>query len=303
MLREYGVTVELTGGIGNQLFSYFAGASLAFKENWPLYLDPTYIKNEIKYPQGSIESLNIQGIFLTCRKQKSRLHTFGRRLQNFVIRKSSIVRWLDYRIRGRYTATEIGFDRHVLDLKSQVYLRGYFQTWKYFNFVIEARPSLKLELQSTSDWYKHMSKKILSEEPISIHLRRGDYSPLSKTVGLLSNSYYISALKRLRDLGITNSVWIFSDDIELARNFFEHEIFTGASYIEPPDGTDPFESLFLMRDAKAHIIANSTYSWWAAMLRQNEGIVIAPEKWFRNMQDPLDLLPPQWLTIASTWED
>lgn len=303
MLRKSGITVELAGGIGNQLFSYFAGAALALKDNSTLYLDPTYIRQGINQYQGSIELLSLPGIFLAKRRQKKSLYAFGRRLENFALRKSSIARWLDFKIRGRYTTNEIGFDRNLLDLKPQLYLRGYFQTWKYFKLVLEAKPSLRLEFLNTSDWYKEMSRRIISEAPISIHLRRGDYSPLSRTVGLLSNSYYISALKYLREHGNTNTVWIFSDDIELAQNFFQNEIFDGASYIEPPNGTDPLESLFLMRSAKAHIIANSTYSWWAAMLREHEGIVIAPDKWFRNMSDPLDLIPPQWVTITSSWED
>lgn len=303
MLPENGVTVELMGGIGNQLFSYFAGAALTLKGNSTLYLDPTGVSNGNNRYQGSIETLRLPGIFLANKEQKSGPYAFISRLENFAVRKSSFLRSLDYRVRGRYTSNEIGFDQNILNLKPQVYLRGYFQTWKYFKLVVEARPNLRIDLLNTSDWYQKMSRRIVSEAPIAIHLRRGDYSPLSKTVGLLSDSYYINALKRLRDLGITNSVWIFSDDIELARNFFKHEIFTGASYVEPPEGIDPFESLFLMRDAKAHIIANSTYSWWAAMLREHEGIVIAPEKWFRNMLDPLDLIPPHWITIMSTWED
>ena len=301
--RENGVTVELTGGIGNQLFSYFAGAALTLKENSTLYLDPTHISNGNNRNQGSIESLCLPGIFLADKKHKHSLYPFISRLENFAVRKSSLLRLLDFKVRGRYTSNDVGFDRNLSDLKPQVYLRGYFQTWRYFKLVLEARPTLRLDLLNTSDWYQKMSKRILSEAPISIHLRRGDYSPLSRTVGLLSNSYYIRALKYLRDKGITNPVWIFSDDIELAQNLFQNEIFEGASYIEPPKGADPLESLFLMRSAKAHIIANSTYSWWAAMLREHEGIVIAPEKWFRNMLDPLDLIPPQWITITSTWED
>lgn len=303
MLRKSGVIVELRGGIGNQLFSYFAGAALALKGNATLYLDSTYISNGNNRDQGSIESLSLPAIFLANKRKKRGLYAFIRRLENFAVRKSVLLRLLDFKVRGRYTSNEIGFDRNLLNLKPEVYLRGYFQTWKYFQLVIEARPNLRLDLLSTSDWYQSMSKRIVSEAPISIHLRRGDYSPLSRTVGLLSNSYYISALKYLRGKGITNPVWIFSDDIDLAQDFFQNEIFEGASYIEPPKGADPLESLFLMRSANAHIIANSTYSWWAAMLREHDGIVIAPEKWFRNMADPLDLIPPHWITLTSTWED
>lgn len=303
MKPRRGVTVELAGGIGNQLFSYFAGAALALKRGHALYLDCTNICNTNNRHQGTIESLNLPGIFLERGKQKSSPYALGRRAENFALRRSSLLRSLDLKLHGRYTANEIGYDRNLLDLKCHVYLRGYFQTWKYFELVLEETETLKLELQNPSHWYREMNRKLLHELPISVHLRRADYLPLSRTIGLLSKSYYISALKYLRNQGITNSIWIFSDDIELARDFFDNEIFDGASYIDPPRGTDPLESLFLMKSAKAHIIANSTFSWWAAMLQRGDDLVIAPEKWFRNMSDPLDLIPSHWLTIPSSWED
>jgi hypothetical protein len=54
--------------------------------------------------------------------------------------------------------------------------------------------------------------------------------------------------------------------------------------------------------ASANVIANSTFSWWAAALNQNKGFVVAPDKWFRGLEDPKDLIPPDWILVKSQWE-
>jgi hypothetical protein len=62
------------------------------------------------------------------------------------------------------------------------------------------------------------------------------------------------------------------------------------------------ETLQLFRRCDGYIIANSSFSWWAAMLSQAVNpIVIAPTKWFRNLEDPKELIPPSWLRVNSTF--
>ena len=56
-----------------------------------------------------------------------------------------------------------------------------------------------------------------------------------------------------------------------------------------------------MKYCDHHIIANSSFSWWAAWLNQNPNqLVIAPKKWFGegfkdyNMKD---FYPENWVII------
>ena len=55
----------------------------------------------------------------------------------------------------------------------------------------------------------------------------------------------------------------------------------------------------LMSMCKHNIIANSTFSWWGAWLNRNQNkLVIAPEKWFAGWKyDTKDLIPESWQRI------
>ena len=83
------------------------------------------------------------------------------------------------------------------------------------------------------------------------------------------------------------------------------EIFDGIqgfdfTYIDPPSEANDFESLLLMGASDILIISNSTFSWWSAFLNKTP-IVYCPDKWFKNMNDPIHLIPANWNKIPSAW--
>jgi hypothetical protein len=51
------------------------------------------------------------------------------------------------------------------------------------------------------------------------------------------------------------------------------------------------------------VIANSTYSWWAATLGNPNKTIACPSKWFAQMVDPEDLYPEGWIKVSSEWID
>src|SRR5262249_20241756 len=113
------------------------------------------------------------------------------------------------------------------------------------------------------------------ERMVALHIRRGDYAGIRDPLGterdgwLLPMGYYRRALSELPNgLGLA----IFSDEPEWASDQFRDRN-PWVSY-----GTDPVVDMFLMARCRWNIIANSTFSWWAAWLnRQPEKVVIAPE--------------------------
>ena len=134
-----------------------------------------------------------------------------------------------------------------------------------------------------------------------IHVRRGDYVKVADKFGLLSKSYYLNSLKKIRDDGFAGPIWVFSDDILSAKALLDEGEFISARFIEQSVDSSPEESLILMSMAKVIVIANSTYSWWAASLNVDKSLVISPKTWFKSMEAPEYLLPDSWIKLESTW--
>ena len=66
-------------------------------------------------------------------------------------------------------------------------------------------------------------------------------------------------------------------------------------YVNENNALEDYEELFIMSRCKANIIANSTFSWWAAWLNQNKNkVVIAPKKWKLEREG---LILEEWITI------
>jgi hypothetical protein len=56
-----------------------------------------------------------------------------------------------------------------------------------------------------------------------------------------------------------------------------------------------------MSFGKAIITANSSFSWWAAASGDQSKTVITPTPWFKNLNEPKDLIPEHWIRIKSSW--
>jgi hypothetical protein len=57
-----------------------------------------------------------------------------------------------------------------------------------------------------------------------------------------------------------------------------------------------------MSKANYLVIGNSTFSWWAAYLNENQTNIVAPRKWFKGREDPSELMPPHWKLTESIWK-
>jgi hypothetical protein len=166
---------------------------------------------------------------------------------------------------------------------------GYWQHPRYFADIL---PQLKKEFVVKKEFhtteYTKLRRKITGCESVSIHIRRGDYIKINGH-HLLPLQYYKEALKL-----VEGPLFIFSDDIPWCKEYFK------GTFVEVED----YLSLELMKLCKHNIIANSTFSWWAAYLNENPNkIVISPEQWRLKKEDQMlvsgDILrPTDWHTIS-----
>ena len=142
--------------------------------------------------------------------------------------------------------------------KDNQVLIGYFQSEKYFQ-----------DLKKFVKDLFYVPKVKMPERSVSLHIRRGDYLKFSEIHSILEVDYYRKALSMIQDY---SHVYIFTDsDVP-----FDLDI-PNSTIIQ--EGTD-VDHFAMMSSCSHNIIANSTFSWWAAYLNENDNQVIAPKQWF-----------------------
>jgi hypothetical protein len=187
----------------------------------------------------------------------------------------------------------------ILDVPTDSYLFGYWQSEKYFREearTIRADFTFKPPLSRIND---ALARQIGRQNAISLHVRRGDYANNPKTTathGLCSLDYYRSAIKYVTDRVEAPSFYIFSDDPAWVKENIRLDF--PCHYVDNNKGAESYNDMRLMSMCKHHIIANSSFSWWGAWLNPNpEKIVVAPQKWFANNNDVSDLFPREWTLL------
>jgi hypothetical protein len=294
-------TVRLIGGLGNQLFIYFAGLYLSRKSSAQLVCDLSYLDTDKTKHGVSITSFGLEGRFI--RKPKWVVKTISKwsRLTSYSCRRSKKFNKLYEKISNTYVSKAIGYDHCLENIRADRTILGYFQTWKYVR-ALENDFDLDLKIRNPSEWFTQLSSVAEREHPVIIHVRHGDYfQDQNAFIGILGPNYYKSAISEVRAVGVSSPLWVFSNDIESAKRHLSPHVGTDVSWVVSPEGTDPAEELALMQFGGAHIIANSTFSWWGAYLSRSTKIVIAPRSWFKNQTEPLDLIPPDWRRIENDW--
>ena len=147
-----------------------------------------------------------------------------------------------------------------------------------------------------------MERRISSGPSAAVHFRRGDYvrnPSFSKDIGVLGMGYYQRAVRRLRERHPDVTLYIFSDDIDAIEREFKPDgphIFVRAT--EP---WHSYDKIRLMSQCQHAIIANSTFSWWAAWLISSpQKHVIAPDPWFAGERyNGEDIIPDEWERLAT----
>jgi hypothetical protein len=89
--------------------------------------------------------------------------------------------------------------------------------------------------------------------------------------------------------------------LKLAKEMFTHSGLDNVTYVDDSNLRSS-EILTIMSLSDDLVIANSSFSWWAGMLGNPLKNVYCPAKWFRNLEDPKDLYPPNWNIVDSAWE-
>lgn len=184
----------------------------------------------------------------------------------------------------RYDSTyeEPHFHYAGISYQQGLNLHGYFQSYKYWQDYGKAIRSM---LTPT----RHQERV---DDTTAIHVRRTDYLVHTGCYNILDMKYYEKAM----ELANTPKYLVFSDDIKWCQ---EH--FVGNNF-EFSEGNSTVVDFSIMIKCKNNIIANSSYSWWAAWLNSSaDKKIFVPKVWFGPQLSPThdikDLYPNEWVKV------
>lgn len=302
-LHKKAVTVQLVGGLGNQLFGYFAGRYVAERLGVNLNLDMSQFDKGITAHGSDIRAFTLNEKVVNLRQETRFPVLVWQNALNLTANKVPVTRTIVERVLGIHTAIPIGVDPRIHSVRPGMLMRGYYQSFRYVWQVVQRPGFSNFELKQPSPWFTQQVQAAQANPPIMVHVRRGDYAKTENAkFGMLSSEYYSQALAKLRrELGDATPVWVFSDELDKIKLELGEVLKGDVSYIHPPEGTVAAESLMLMTKGAGNIISNSTFSWWSAILN-GQSNVVAPTKWFKAMEDPEDLIPGSWLRQESVWK-
>lgn len=266
------IEVKLMGGLGNQMFQYAAGRCLADKLGCSVRVDVSDYKN------NPLRKLELDQL----------------------VPDLKVTGWWDRRLGSREIIREKQFSFspiHIDPKKKRHFLEGYWQSELYFK---SASSLVRRDFRTDEIMHPRspeLQKRLDRKKSVMLHVRRGDYVQNAHTNsfhGTCSMEYYQNSVRWMREKISAPEFTLFSDDPAWVRENFG---WLGCYEVAQIYGSDePVLELSLMSRANHFIIANSSFSWWAAWLGKSaDKVVCAPRNWFQDSSvDIKDLLPSEW---------
>lgn len=296
--------VNITGGLGNQMFQY--SFAVALKHQHPeedVYIDTQHYHTIFfkKYKSSNLHNgYELDKIFsglelpMAGFKQLVKLSYW---IPNYVVsrimRKVLPVRkteWISP------FSMDYAFDEKALKNSNSCYYEGYWQAIGYYSDIKDELMNVFAH-PAPNSYNANLIRKIQSSESVGIHVRRGDYLQTPYFKGICELNYYNKAITDLLKDGKRHTFYVFSNDIEWCKENLlvlikEHE----CVFVTENKGKDSCWDMFLMTYCKDLIIANSSFSWWGAFLNRNANRVYAPYPWL-NQNCKQEVYDASWIKM------
>ena len=274
------VKVRLQGGLGNQLFQYFAGiyfANLALtKPTFEIFLS-NHSDSDIRHFQLPIEMPLKESNFSANVRLLDKFYRSFPFIEHLHHRDSSVA---EAKLKTKKSNKDL-------------YLTGYYQTHKYFDLAKEEDKEFLIQrkIAAPSEYFLRQVANYSGGEFIGVHIRGGDYLYRNSIHVNLDSGYYSKAIGFMKErfnlpLVIFTNDKVFSRDILGSTkevNYFNDEGMTSA------------EVMSCMSYSKAIITANSSFSYWAA-LQGNVKNTVTPSKWMLDGSKPTQS-PKSWMSL------
>lgn len=273
--------VLITGGLGNQMFSYAFFYVISKKYRF------LFTEIDVNQTTDHHNGFELNAVFLGIRFHKAKYYELVKKLY-----LSYFARFLFKKVSQK----DAGFVKNIYNFNGlfSIY-QGFWQSELYFKeYEDDIRKLFAFNENTISIKNRIILLDIQACQSVSIHIRRGDYLGNDQLNNVCTLDYYMSAIQLISSKVTGPVYYLFSDDPEWVKYTFDQPDFI---VIDWNENADSWQDMFLMSHCKHNIIANSTFSWWAAWLNNNDKkIVIAPKKWYSNADDE-DIVPAGWLKI------
>lgn len=314
------IFVEMSGGLGNQIFQYAAGR--LFQENKKC--DVTYFytsmtasnhdyreiaidkfgisSNWIRHSDESkiFEKHRLQGAvykamnYITC-KLYSNITAAGQKEERFFRFKWNVL--------NRFGIYFQQFDYCFPIKKSwfkDVFVLGMWQVPTYFQSIM---PHILEEIRLDASHLEADTKKMIAQlentNSVCVHVRRGDYIRVPG-YAVCTLSYYKRAIQEICKRVQDPTFYFFSDDIAWVRENLSADGFE-CVYVDG-DNKD-YIDFEIMRHGKHFIISNSTFSFWASTLGGAcDKQICAPDRWFMGDDRGKVLYQKEWILVDTVEE-
>jgi hypothetical protein len=256
MQNKGAVRVESLGGLGNQLFVYFFGASVASNLECELEIDGRFI-----------------GLGSNSTRTNSLLE-FKSTYENakYISSRSSFITWISFKLRKiidkYFGISNTFYENHVFDngliYKKGIRFNGYYQSWFYVDFFTREKLAYSLELKYSSNQFNKALTDLRLINPICVHLRVGDYLNFPEIYTVLPIEYFKKCIDLELEKQPNREVWFFIENSETIEHYGSSLTSIASRIIDRSSGMSDTESFQLMSMSSSLIAANSTYSLWAA---------------------------------------
>ena len=292
------ITIQLQGGLGNQMFQIFATISHALANRTQFVLPPK--KLDTHSAGGSERPVYWDNMF--------------KEIAGFIHPGSTQFIPVYREKRVRYDAlpsTNINGFRG-----NHVKLLGYFQSPKYFESNYTSIAKLLQITQKKANVLNKSGINLTKNTYVSMHFRIGDYKADAHKDAhpIQTVDYYEKALARILSTKTDKPIKVLyfheKEDTEQVEKMVTQLIatqmckesditFVSVAYI---GNLVDYEQMLLMACCDHNIIANSSFSWWGAYMNENpDKIVCYPNEWFGKAlpnHDTSDLFPDEWKQIV-----
>ncbi len=297
------VVVRLMGGIGNQMFQYALGRRIAKETGMQVKFDlSSGFRSDAYRRHFALAQFNTEVV--PAEPKEIPLGVTWRSPWSRAAKAAWCAVPPVWR-RVVYDPAPFQFRPSVVaGIRPGAYFFGYWQNQRYFSAIQE---TLRREFTLRSGYSAPVAAllgEIACGRSISVHVRRnlgldadGRVVPRSRDFhGTCGVEYFRDAVDVVGHAPGT-VCYVFSDDPAWAKANLRMPI--PCKFVADLCPCSDVDELLLMASCQHHIIANSSFSWWAAWLGTNpHKVVVAPKAWVQGLPSAaIDICPPSWITI------